>query len=53
MITGLIVTDTVKVPKYYKRKFNQELFYCENMVLHLTLKIAELIKIELQGIYVW
>ena len=29
MITGLIVTDTVKVPKYYKRKFNQELFYCE------------------------
>ena len=29
MITGLIVTDTVKIPKYYKRKFNQELFYCE------------------------
>lgn len=29
VITGLIVTDTVKIPKYYKRKFNQELFYCE------------------------
>lgn len=29
LITGLVVTDTVKIPKYYKRKFNQELFYCE------------------------
>ena len=30
LVTGLIVTDTIKIPKYYKRKFNQELFYCEN-----------------------
>lgn len=29
LVTGLVVTDTIKVPKYYKRKFNQELFYCE------------------------
>ncbi len=29
IITGLVVTDTVKVPRYFKRKFNQELYYCE------------------------
>lgn len=29
IVTGLLVTDKVKIPKYYKRSFNQELYYCE------------------------
>lgn len=29
IVTGLLVTDKVRVPKYYKRIFNQELYYCE------------------------
>lgn len=28
IITGLVVSDTVKIPKRYKRKFRQELYYC-------------------------
>lgn len=28
MVTGLVVSDTVKVPKSYKRTFRQEIYYC-------------------------
>lgn len=37
-VTGLVVTDTVKVPKYFKRKFNQELYYCEKYGISSHLK---------------
>lgn len=28
MVTGLVVSDTVKVPKKFKRLFRQEIYYC-------------------------
>lgn len=44
IITGLVVTDTVKIPKYYKRKFNQELYYCEKYGVAYHLKTADPLK---------
>ena len=38
MVTGLVVTDTVKVPQKFKRKFRQEIYYCEKFGVEQHLK---------------
>lgn len=38
LVTGLVVTDNIKVPKGFKRRFNQELYYCEKFGVSSHLK---------------
>lgn len=38
IVTGLVVSDVVKVPKKYKRKFRQEIYYCQKFGIEQHLK---------------
>ena len=38
IVTGLVVTNIVKVPKKYKRKFRQEIYYCKKYGIEQHLK---------------
>lgn len=38
IVTGLVVTDIVKVPKRYKRTFRQEIYYCKKWGINQHLK---------------
>lgn len=38
VVTGLIVSDKVKVPQKYKRKFRQEIYYCRKFGVEQHLK---------------
>lgn len=38
IVTGLVITDTVKVPKRYKKVFRQEIYYCKRFGIEQHLK---------------
>ena len=38
IVTGLVVNETVKVPKNYKRLFRQEIYYCKKLGIEQHLK---------------
>lgn len=38
IVTGLVVSDKVKVPKRYKKKFRQEIYYCQKFGILQHLK---------------
>jgi hypothetical protein len=38
IVTGLVVSDNVKVPQKYKRKFRQEIYYCQRFGVEQHLK---------------